>query len=142
MDISLVVELVAVDCGSSVTQFYVPRNSRRRMFPQFKVRVSGLVPEARYALLCDIVPYDEHRYKYTRAGSGGGAPTRCPPQSPSPPLQRVALVQRRAYRHLQLQTRRRCSSPTPHHWQVSSNCITRNVVMQLWEASVRVSMEA
>lgn len=42
------------------------------MFPQFKVRVSGLVPEARYALLCDIVPYDEHRYKYTRAGSGGG----------------------------------------------------------------------
>ena len=74
MDISLVVELVAVDCGSSVTQFYVPRNSRRRMFPQFKVRVSGLVPEARYALLCDIEPYDEHRYKYTRAGSGGGAP--------------------------------------------------------------------
>ena len=44
------------------------------MFPQFKVRVSGLVPEARYALLCDIVPYDEHRYKYTRVGSGGGAP--------------------------------------------------------------------
>ena len=44
------------------------------MFPQFKVRVSGLVQEARYALLCDIVPYDEHRYKYSRAGSGGGAP--------------------------------------------------------------------
>ncbi|XP_070618609.1 T-box-containing protein TBX6L-like isoform X4 [Erythrolamprus reginae] len=35
----------------------------RRMFPPFKVRVTGLVPCARYLMLVDFVPTDNFRYK-------------------------------------------------------------------------------
>lgn len=34
------------------------------MFPQFKVKVSGLDPNAKYVVLCDIVPFDNRRYKF------------------------------------------------------------------------------
>ncbi|XP_060718619.1 T-box transcription factor TBX5b isoform X2 [Tachysurus vachellii] len=37
----------------------------RRMFPSYKVKVTGLNPRAKYILLMDIVSADEHRYKYT-----------------------------------------------------------------------------
>nr|XP_054587443.1 T-box transcription factor TBX5 isoform X2 [Nothobranchius furzeri] len=36
----------------------------RRMFPSYKVKVSGLNPKTKYILLMDIVPADEHRYKF------------------------------------------------------------------------------
>merc|ERR1712130_79748 len=36
----------------------------RRMFPCFKIRVSGLNPKAKYCLFMDIVPADDHRYKF------------------------------------------------------------------------------
>ncbi|CAB1322015.1 unnamed protein product, partial [Coregonus sp. 'balchen'] len=35
----------------------------RRMFPCYKVKVTGLNPKSKYILLMDIVPADEHRYK-------------------------------------------------------------------------------
>uniref|UniRef100_A0A8C9WHX4 T-box transcription factor 5a n=1 Tax=Scleropages formosus TaxID=113540 RepID=A0A8C9WHX4_SCLFO len=36
----------------------------RRMFPSYKVKVSGLNPKTRYILLMDAVPADDHRYKF------------------------------------------------------------------------------
>lgn len=36
----------------------------RRMFPPYKVRVSGLDKRAKYILLMDIVPLDDCRYKF------------------------------------------------------------------------------
>ncbi|CAB1319860.1 unnamed protein product [Coregonus sp. 'balchen'] len=36
----------------------------RRMFPCYKVKVTGLSPKAKYILLMDIVPADDHRYKF------------------------------------------------------------------------------
>ncbi|XP_078522087.1 T-box transcription factor TBX5 [Lissotriton helveticus] len=36
----------------------------RRMFPSYKVKVSGLNPKTKYILLMDIVPADDHRYKF------------------------------------------------------------------------------
>ncbi|XP_025789413.1 T-box transcription factor TBX5 [Puma concolor] len=37
---------------------------RRRMFPSYKVKVTGLNPKTKYILLMDIVPADDHRYKF------------------------------------------------------------------------------
>ncbi|XP_035985324.1 T-box transcription factor TBX4 isoform X1 [Fundulus heteroclitus] len=36
----------------------------RRMFPSYKVKVSGMNPKTKYILLIDIVPADDHRYKF------------------------------------------------------------------------------
>ncbi|KAJ8403899.1 hypothetical protein AAFF_G00347670 [Aldrovandia affinis] len=36
----------------------------RRMFPSYKVKVTGMNPKTKYILLTDIVPADEHRYKF------------------------------------------------------------------------------
>lgn len=50
----------------------------RRMFPSYKVKVTGLNPKTKYILLMDIVPADDHRYKfadnkwYARRGGGKG----------------------------------------------------------------------
>lgn len=40
------------------------RTSPRRMFPSYKVKVTGLNPKTKYILLMDIVPADDHRYKF------------------------------------------------------------------------------
>lgn len=45
----------ALNCSGSL---------RRRMFPPFKVRVSGLDKKAKYILLMDIVAADDCRYKF------------------------------------------------------------------------------
>uniref|UniRef100_A0A3B3QSE2 T-box transcription factor 4 n=2 Tax=Paramormyrops kingsleyae TaxID=1676925 RepID=A0A3B3QSE2_9TELE len=37
----------------------------RRLFPSYKVKVSGLDPKTKYILLVDIVPADDHRYKFS-----------------------------------------------------------------------------
>lgn len=34
------------------------------MFPGYKVKVTGLNPKTKYILLMDIVPGDDHRYKF------------------------------------------------------------------------------
>lgn len=34
------------------------------MFPSFKVKVTGLNPKTKYILLMDVVPADDHRYKF------------------------------------------------------------------------------
>lgn len=39
-------------------------NSCRRMFPSYKVKVTGLNPKTKYILLMDVVPGDDHRYKF------------------------------------------------------------------------------
>ncbi|KAM9392046.1 T-box transcription factor TBX5-like [Pholidichthys leucotaenia] len=36
----------------------------RRMFPSYKVKVTGLNAKTKYILLMDIVPGDDHRYKF------------------------------------------------------------------------------
>ncbi|KAM4628391.1 T-box transcription factor TBX4 [Polymixia lowei] len=36
----------------------------RRMFPSYKVKVTGMNPKTKYILLTDIVPADDHRYKF------------------------------------------------------------------------------
>ncbi|KAF7239798.1 T-box-containing protein TBX6L [Varanus komodoensis] len=38
----------------------------RRMFPQCKIRVTGLVPCAKYLMLVDFVPIDNFRYKWNK----------------------------------------------------------------------------
>ncbi|NXF66380.1 TBX5 factor, partial [Ciccaba nigrolineata] len=39
-------------------------SSAGRMFPSYKVKVTGLNPKTKYILLMDIVPADDHRYKF------------------------------------------------------------------------------
>ena len=34
------------------------------MFPQLKLRVTGLEPESKYILLMDVIAADEFRYKF------------------------------------------------------------------------------
>ncbi|XP_043975629.1 T-box transcription factor TBX4 [Gambusia affinis] len=36
----------------------------RRMFPSYKVKVSGMNPKTKYILLIDVVPAEDHRYKF------------------------------------------------------------------------------
>ncbi|XP_074058390.1 T-box-containing protein TBX6L-like [Macrotis lagotis] len=40
--------------------------SGRRMFPQCKIRLSGLVPYLKYVVLADFIPMDNFRYKWTK----------------------------------------------------------------------------
>ncbi|KAB5522772.1 hypothetical protein PHYPO_G00163280 [Pangasianodon hypophthalmus] len=47
-----------------VTTEMIITKAGRRMFPSYKVKVTGLNPRAKYILLMDIVSTDEHRYKY------------------------------------------------------------------------------
>ncbi|VDO73354.1 unnamed protein product [Schistosoma margrebowiei] len=64
---------------------------RYRMFPSFKVRVTGLDRNSKYIMLLDIVSRDEHRYKFqngkwTIAGKADPEPCRKPyihPDSPT-----------------------------------------------------------
>lgn len=41
-----------------------PLTPLRRMFPSYKVKVTGMNPKTKYILLIDIVPADDHRYKF------------------------------------------------------------------------------
>ncbi len=36
----------------------------RRMFPIFKVSITGLDPTSKYIVYMDVVPVDNHRYKH------------------------------------------------------------------------------
>ncbi|XP_035289572.1 T-box transcription factor TBX4 [Anguilla anguilla] len=36
----------------------------RRLFPSYKVKVTGMDPKTKYILLVDVVPADDHRYKF------------------------------------------------------------------------------
>lgn len=38
--------------------------SCRRMFPSYRIKVTGMNPKTKYILLIDIVPADDHRYKF------------------------------------------------------------------------------
>ncbi|CAG01540.1 unnamed protein product, partial [Tetraodon nigroviridis] len=62
--------VVTLDSQSLWSEFHkrgtemVITKSGRRMFPPFKVRVSGLDESAKYILLMDIVAVDDYRYKF------------------------------------------------------------------------------
>ncbi|KAA0183633.1 T-box transcription factor TBX2 [Fasciolopsis buskii] len=67
---------------------HLPQN--RRMFPSFKVRVTGLDPNAKYIMLLDLAAKDEHRYKFhngkwTVAGKADPEPLRKPYVHPDSP---------------------------------------------------------
>nr|CAA70592.1 TBX5 [Homo sapiens] len=46
-----------------VTEMIITK-AGRRMFPSYKVKVTGINPKTKYILLMDIVPADDHRYKF------------------------------------------------------------------------------
>ncbi|CAH8442394.1 unnamed protein product [Heterobilharzia americana] len=74
-----------------MTTEMVITKSGRRMFPSFKVRVTGLDRNVKYIMLLDIISRDEHRYKFqngkwTVAGKADPEPYRKPyihPDSPT-----------------------------------------------------------
>ncbi|KAL5108950.1 T-box transcription factor TBX2-B [Taenia crassiceps] len=74
-----------------MTTEMVITKSGRRMFPAYKINVSGLDPKAKYVMLMDIVPRDENRYKFHNngwavAGKADPEPTKRPyihPDSPA-----------------------------------------------------------
>lgn len=45
-------------------QIYLELFYFRRIFPAFKVKVTGLNPQAKYVFLMDIQAADSHRYKF------------------------------------------------------------------------------
>ncbi|XP_056600813.1 T-box transcription factor TBX5b [Triplophysa dalaica] len=47
-----------------VTTEMIITKAGRRMFPSYKVKVTGLNPKAKYILLMDIISANEHRYKF------------------------------------------------------------------------------
>ncbi|NWQ82788.1 TBX10 factor, partial [Columbina picui] len=55
---------------------------RRRMFPTFQVKLSGLDPLADYVLLMDFVPLDDKRYRYAFHSSSWLAAGRADPAAP------------------------------------------------------------
>ncbi|OON21610.1 T-box, partial [Opisthorchis viverrini] len=64
-----------------MTTEMVITKSGRRMFPSFKVKVSGLDANAKYIMLLELVARDEHRYKFhngkwTVAGKADPEPVR------------------------------------------------------------------
>ncbi|KAF5404390.1 T-box transcription factor TBX2 [Paragonimus heterotremus] len=77
-------ELIEADLWQSfhsMTTEMVITKSGRRMFPSFKVRVSGLDRNTKYIMLLDLVARDEHRYKFhngkwTVAGKADPDPVR------------------------------------------------------------------
>ncbi|KAM7536070.1 hypothetical protein Aperf_G00000096165 [Anoplocephala perfoliata] len=74
-----------------MTTEMVITKSGRRMFPAYKINVTGLDPKAKYVMLMDIVPRDENRYKFHNngwavAGKADPEPTKRPyihPDSPA-----------------------------------------------------------
>lgn len=56
--------LCSISPGALSTRSASPLGSPRRMFPSYKVKVTGMNPKTKYILLIDIVPADDHRYKF------------------------------------------------------------------------------
>ncbi|XP_039628040.1 T-box transcription factor 16 isoform X3 [Polypterus senegalus] len=50
------------ECGTEM----IITKPGRRMFPQCKINVTGLIPYAKYILLMDLVPVDGFRYKWNK----------------------------------------------------------------------------
>uniref|UniRef100_H2XMP2 T-box transcription factor Ci-Tbx6a n=1 Tax=Ciona intestinalis TaxID=7719 RepID=H2XMP2_CIOIN len=77
---------------SNVGTEMIVTKAGRRMFPGYRVNISGMEPDANYCVMMDIVNVDEHRYKFQQgewmvAGKGElHSPQRMflHPDSPSP----------------------------------------------------------
>ncbi|KAJ8245870.1 hypothetical protein GJAV_G00261190 [Gymnothorax javanicus] len=65
---------------SSVGTEMIITKTGRRMFPQLRVKLSGLNPSSRYILLLDVVPADASRYRFqgNTWQAVGGAEARLP----------------------------------------------------------------
>ncbi|NXX44012.1 TBX6L protein, partial [Tricholaema leucomelas] len=66
---SIVVTLEDMDLWMKFHQIgteMIITKSGRRMFPQCKIKVSGLIPYAKYLMLVDFVPMDNFRYKWNK----------------------------------------------------------------------------
>lgn len=61
---SIIIFCVLFYFGRKCWQFSCLLSMCRRMFPSYKVKVTGLNPKTKYILLMDIVPGDDHRYKF------------------------------------------------------------------------------
>ncbi|NXE27410.1 TBX10 factor, partial [Ardeotis kori] len=61
---------------------FPPPSPRRRMFPTFQVKLSGLDPLADYVLLMDFIPLDDKRYRYAFHSSSWLAAGRADPAAP------------------------------------------------------------
>nr|XP_060641251.1 T-box-containing protein TBX6L-like isoform X1 [Anolis sagrei ordinatus] len=64
------------------TEMIITKNGRR-MFPQCKIKVSGLLSEAKYLMMVDFVPLDNFRYKWAKDQweVSGKAEPRPPPRT-------------------------------------------------------------
>ncbi|MBN3283896.1 TBX6L factor, partial [Polyodon spathula] len=51
--------------GSLGTEMIITK-SGRRMFPACKISVTGLNPKVKYLMMMDMVPYDDHKYKWSQ----------------------------------------------------------------------------
>ncbi|KAK6475430.1 T-box mRNAion factor TBX6L-like [Huso huso] len=51
--------------GSLGTEMIITK-SGRRMFPACKISVTGLNPKVKYLMMMDMVPYDDHKHKWSR----------------------------------------------------------------------------
>ncbi|NWH77549.1 TBX10 factor, partial [Piaya cayana] len=69
-------------CRPGDTPPFPTPSPRRRMFPTFQVKLSGLDPLADYVLLMDFVPLDDKRYRYAFHSSSWLAAGRADPAAP------------------------------------------------------------
>ncbi|MGH0142564.1 UNVERIFIED_CONTAM: hypothetical protein FKN15_014831 [Acipenser sinensis] len=51
--------------GSLGTEMIITK-SGRRMFPACKISVTGLNPKVKYLMMMDMVPYDDHKHKWSQ----------------------------------------------------------------------------
>ncbi|CAF2117622.1 unnamed protein product [Rotaria magnacalcarata] len=51
-------------CFAALNLEMIITKNGRRMFPTFKVSITGLDPTSKYIVYMDVVPVDNHRYKY------------------------------------------------------------------------------
>jgi hypothetical protein len=49
--------------GQIGTEMIITKGGRR-MFPAIRVSVSGLETSAKYMMIIDVIPVDDHRYKF------------------------------------------------------------------------------
>ncbi|XP_022901419.1 T-box transcription factor TBX20-like [Onthophagus taurus] len=86
-------ELLAVDCHLETKDLWdkfhdlgtemIITKTGRRMFPTLRVSFTGIRPEQRYAVLMDIVPVDNKRYRYAYHRSSWLVAGKADPPAPS-----------------------------------------------------------
>lgn len=57
-------ELIRLKSNKKLSQTFFLKTYFRRIFPPFRVKISGLDKETKYSVFFDIVSADLHRYKF------------------------------------------------------------------------------